>query len=163
MMDCRHIQFSAAKSRIDFHQLQSLFQIAAFWAKERTLKDLKIAVKNSNPVVTVWDKKQMIGFARATSDGVYRATIWDVVIHPHYQGYGLGRKLVETLISHPLLNQVERIYLMTSHQQEFYKRIGFSENITTTMILENGALDESLSILNRQVKSNSKGKQSVIG
>lgn len=162
-MDCRHVRFSTAKSCVDFYQLQSLFQLAAFWAKERKLRDLKIAIKNSNPVVTAWDKKQMIGFARATSDGVYRATIWDVVIHPNYQGYGLGRKLVGTLISHPLLNQVERIYLMTSHQQEFYKRIGFSENTTTTMLLENGALDESLSILTDQLRVNSKEKQSVIG
>jgi N-acetylglutamate synthase-like GNAT family acetyltransferase len=152
MMDCRYIQFSSDKSRVDFHQLQFLFQLAAFWAKERTLKDLEIAVMNSNPVVTVWNYQQMIGFARATSDGVYRATIWDVVIHPQYQGHGLGRKLVETVISHPLLNRVERIYLMTTHQQDFYKRIGFAENRSSTMILENVGMNESLADLTSRVK-----------
>ena len=88
-------------------------------------------------MVSVWDNGRMMGCARATSDGIYRAAIWDVVIHPDYQGLGLGRKLVETLISHPLLNRVERIYLTTTNQQNFYKKIGFKENSTTTMVLFN--------------------------
>ncbi|MDJ0581885.1 GNAT family N-acetyltransferase [Crocosphaera sp.] len=136
-MDCSNIQFSLQKSKIDYQQLQMLFNQAAFWARERTIKDLKTAVSNSNPVVTVWDGKTMIGFCRGTSDGVYRATIWDVVIHKEYQGLGLGRKLVETALSHPLMSQVERVYLMTTYQQKFYKKIGFQENQSTTMVLQN--------------------------
>ncbi len=136
-MDCSNIQFSLQKSQVDYQQLQMLFNQAAFWARERTRQDLKTAVLNSNPVVTVWDGKTMIGFCRGTSDGVYRATIWDVVIHQEYQGFGLGRKLVETALSHPLMSQVERVYLMTTYQQKFYQRIGFQENQSTTMVLQN--------------------------
>ena len=136
-MDCSNIQFSLQKSKIDYQQLQMLFNQAAFWARERTIKDLKTAVLNSNPVVTIWDDQTMIGFCRGTSDGVYRATIWDVVIHKEYQGLGLGRKLVETALSHPLMSQVERVYLMTTYQQKFYEKIGFQENQSTTMVLQN--------------------------
>ncbi|CCQ49198.1 GNAT family N-acetyltransferase [Crocosphaera watsonii WH 8501] len=136
-MDCSNIQFSLQKSKIDYQQLQMLFNQAAFWARERTIKDLKTAVLNSNPVVTIWDDQTMIGFCRGTSDGVYRATIWDVVIHKEYQGLGLGRKLVETALSHPLMSQVERVYLMTTYQQKFYQKIGFQENQSTTMVLQN--------------------------
>lgn len=136
-MDCSSIQFCSDKSKIDLYQLQKLYQVTAFWAKDRNIEDLATAINHSNPVVTVWDDENLIGCARANSDGVYRATIWDVVIHPNYQGAGLGRKLVETVITHPLLNRVERIYLMTTHQQKFYQRIGFQENQTTTMVLYN--------------------------
>ncbi|OKH19620.1 GNAT family N-acetyltransferase [[Limnothrix rosea] IAM M-220] len=136
-MDCSNILFSVEKERVDIHQLRELFDITAFWAKSRSLEDLRIAVEYSDPVVTVWDGDRMIGFTRGTSDGIFRATIWDVVIHPDYQGLGLGRKLVETLISHPRMNRVERIYLMTTHQQKFYERIGFQENQTITMVLHN--------------------------
>jgi N-acetylglutamate synthase-like GNAT family acetyltransferase len=87
-------------------------------------------------VISVWDGEQLIGFARANSDGIYRATIWDVVIHPDYQGNGLGSKLVETVLSHPRMQKVERVYLMTTHQQEFYEKIGFRVNNTTTMVLD---------------------------
>jgi N-acetylglutamate synthase-like GNAT family acetyltransferase len=136
-MDCRHIQFSDRKAQIDFQQLQSLFELSAFWAKDRCREDLEIAIANSDPVISVWDGERVIGCARATSDGIYRATIWDVVIHPEYRGVGLGRKLVETVLSHPRMNRVERVYLMTTHQQRFYERIGFQPNETTTMVLNN--------------------------
>ncbi|MBD1929712.1 GNAT family N-acetyltransferase [Trichocoleus sp. FACHB-90] len=137
-MDCRHIQFCDNKSKIDFKQLLELFQIAAFWAQSRKIEDLEVAIANSEPAMSVWDGDRLIGFARATSDGVYRATIWDVIIHPDYQGAGLGRKLVETLISHPRLSRVERVYLLTTYQQGFYSRIGFEySNPSTTMVLYN--------------------------
>jgi N-acetylglutamate synthase-like GNAT family acetyltransferase len=139
-MDYRHIQFCDRKSRIDYAQLQELFRLGAFWAKDRKIEDLEVAIANSEPVITVWDGQRLIGLARATSDGVYRATIWDVVIHPDYQGAGLGRKLVETVLSHPRMSRVERVYLMTTHQQHFYERIGFECNSSTTMVLYNQPL-----------------------
>jgi ribosomal protein S18 acetylase RimI-like enzyme len=136
-MDCRHIRFSVDKNLIDLEKLQSLFNVSAFWAKDRSLQSLEIAIAHSNPVASVWDHSYMIGFARATSDGIYRATIWDVVIHPDYQGAGLGRKLVQTVLAHPHINQVEKVYLMTTNEQNFYSRIGFEENQTTTMVINN--------------------------
>ncbi|MGB3534960.1 MAG: GNAT family N-acetyltransferase [Microcoleaceae cyanobacterium] len=145
LKDNRHIQFLAGHDCLDLDQLHKLFQQAAFWARKRNPEDLEIAINNSNPIITVWDKDRLIGFARANSDGIYRATIWDVVIHPDYQGCGLGRKLVQTVLSHPLMCRVERVYLMTTYQQKFYERIGFQYNNSTTMILQNQPL-ESLPI-----------------
>ncbi|WP_017717626.1 GNAT family N-acetyltransferase [Kamptonema formosum] len=138
--DCRHIRFCDRKSEINLKQLQELFHLAAFWAQDRKIEDLAIAIANSEPVISVWDGEQMIGFARATSDGIYRGAIWDVVIHPDYQGAGLGRKLVQTVLSHPRMSRVERVYLMTTRQQKFYERIGFEYNASTTMVLYNPLL-----------------------
>ena len=149
-MDCSHIQFCDSKSRLDLDQLQELFQLGAFWAKDRSIEDFSIAIANSEPVISVWDGERLIGFARATSDGIYRATIWDVVIHPDYRGAGLGRKLVETVLSHPRMNRVERVYLMTTHQQSFYERIGFECNSSTTMVLYNQPLTGSLPVQEMQ-------------
>lgn len=142
-MDHRQIRFCEgltphppnAPSASDLLQLQSLFRVAAFWAQERTLEDLETAIAHSKPVISVWDQDHLIGFARATSDGVYRATIWDVVIHPDHRGSGLGRQLVQTVLAHPHMNRVERVYLMTTHQQRFYERIGFTVNSSVTMVL----------------------------
>jgi ribosomal protein S18 acetylase RimI-like enzyme len=152
-MDHRQIRFSegltphprSESTAEDWSQLQALFQGAAFWAQDRTLEDLKIAIAHSKPVISVWDcrsqeqsaeaSNRLIGFARATSDGIYRATIWDVVIHPDYRGEGLGGKLLQTLLAHPHMNRVERIYLMTTHQQAFYEHMGFTQSSSTTMML----------------------------
>lgn len=156
-MDCSHIQFyihdgavpEAGSQKggsihgINLSELQTLFQLTAFWAQSRTEEDWTIALTHSKPIVTARDGDRLIGFARATSDGIYRATIWDVVIHPDYQGAGLGRKLVETVLMHPHVNRVERVYLMTTHQQKFYERIGFQENQSTTMVLFNRPLEQA--------------------
>ncbi|AFY74045.1 acetyltransferase, N-acetylglutamate synthase [Synechococcus sp. PCC 7502] len=136
-MDNRHIQFCDSPDLVDFKQLQELLRVSAFWARTRTIEDLKVAIANSNPVVTVWDGVKLIGHARATSDVVYRATIWDVVIDPDYRGTGLGRKLVQTVLAHPRVCNVERVYLMTSMQQKFYQHIGFELNSSTTLVLHN--------------------------
>ncbi|NES04382.1 MAG: GNAT family N-acetyltransferase [Okeania sp. SIO2F4] len=151
--DYRHIQFYEGHSKVDISQLVALFNSAAIWAKNRKIEDLEIAITNSNPVVSVWDNQTMIGFGRATSDCVYRGTIWDIVIHPNYQGGGLGRKLVETILSHPRMCHVERIYLMTTYQQNFYKRIGFQHNQTTTMILHNQPIEGEIELTTRNQPS----------
>lgn len=140
-MDCSQIYFCDRKSQVDLTQLQALFKLAAFWAQDRKIEDLAVAINNSEPVISAWDEDRLIGFARATSDCVYRATIWDVVIHPDYQGAGLGRKLVQMVLSHPRISQVERVYLMTTYQQGFYARMGFKySNRSTTMVLYNKPL-----------------------
>ena len=143
-MDSRHIQFRymSVFTPDQLDQLCDLFRVAAFWAKDRRPEEMQRAIAHSNPVVTAWDNGRLIGFSRATSDGLFRATIWDVVLHPDYQGSGLGRRLVETLIAHPHMNQVERTYLMTTHKQSFYERIGFEQNSTTTMVLHNKPIGE---------------------
>ena len=161
-MDCSHIRFCDCKSKIDFNQLQALFKLGAFWAKERSVEDLSVAIANSEPVISVWNGEQIIGFARATSDGIYRATIWDVVIHPDYRGAGLGRKLVETVLSHPLMNRVEKVYLMTTYQQKFYERIGFKENTTTTMVLHNSSGTNPLIIPDRQSRQEQREANTAI-
>lgn len=142
-MDNRQVQFCEGltsehveePSVTPLQQLQQLFQDSAFWAQERSLPGLELALSHSFPVITAWDRQRLIGFARATSDGVYRATIWDVVIHPEYRGAGLGRQLVQTVLAHPHMRRVERVYLMTTHQQHFYEQIGFESNSSTTMVL----------------------------
>lgn len=156
-MNYTQIQFSDRKSEIDLDQLQQLFNLSAFWAKDRSIEDLSIAIANSDPVISVYDGEQLVGFARATSDGIYRATIWDVVIHPDYRGRGLGSKLVETVLSHPRMRRVERVYLMTTHQQEFYEKIGFQSNTTTTMVLHNQPQLETLPTVEIQLQESPGG------
>lgn len=153
-MDCSHIRFRDDKTCIDLLQLRALFNLTAFWARDRSIEDLETAIRYSDPVITVWNGERLIGHARATSDGIYRATIWDVIVHPDYQGAGLGRKLVETVIAHPRVNRVERVYLMTTNQQKFYERVGFEENPTTTMVLFNRYPSESLPCRPIEVDSN---------
>ncbi len=141
VVDNRNIRFSLDKADINIDQMMIMFQRNAFWAQERSAHDIEKAFRHSHPVVTVWDDEHLVGFGRATTDTVYRAVLWDVVVDLDYRRMGIGRKLVETLISHPDVQSVERVYLFTTHQQGFYERIGFAENTSTTLVLMGKSLN----------------------
>jgi ribosomal protein S18 acetylase RimI-like enzyme len=135
-MNVSSIRFCDRHIDLDLYQLQALLNKSAFWAIDRQIEDLKIALDRSEPVVSAWDEAKLVGFARATSDGIYRAMIFDVVVDPDYQRLGLGRKLVETVLGHACMQRVEKIYLITTNHQNFYERLGFTVNDSRTMLLD---------------------------
>jgi ribosomal protein S18 acetylase RimI-like enzyme len=106
-------------------QLQALLDQHSFWATGRRLGQLRTMLAASTVVVTAWQGQRLVGFGRATSDGVFRATLWDVVVATDQQGGGIGRQLVDALLRSRPLRSVERIYLMTTQSSGFYQQIGF--------------------------------------
>ena len=109
-------------------KLQKLFNRYAFWARGRSTSQLQRLLKGSDAVVSLWKGKRMVGFGRATSDGFSRAVLWDVVVAGDLQGDGLGRKVVEELLSNPEVYRVERIYIMTTKSSGFYRQLGFKDS-----------------------------------
>jgi N-acetylglutamate synthase-like GNAT family acetyltransferase len=115
-------------------KLQRLFQKHAFWAGQRSLPDLKRMLAGSTVAVSLWRGKRVVGFGRAHSDGIHRAVLWDVVVAGDLQGKGLGRRVVEALLTTPTIRDVERVYLMTTNSAGFYQQLGF-EVIETQKLL----------------------------
>ena len=107
-------------------KLQRLFHKHAFWARERSIRDLRRMLAGSNVVVSLWRGKRLVGFGRASSDGIHRAVLWDIVVAGDLQGRGLGRQVVEALLDSPALRDVERLYLMTTNSSGFYQQLGFT-------------------------------------
>lgn len=108
-------------------QLKQLFGTHSFWAQGRSLAGLHRMLRGSEAVVTAWRDGQLVGFGRCTSDGAYRAVLWDVVVARDQEGQGLGRRLVATLLAAPPVAAAERVYLMTTNSHGFYERLGFHE------------------------------------
>ncbi|MFM6129463.1 MAG: GNAT family N-acetyltransferase [Sphaerospermopsis kisseleviana] len=117
-------------------QLQRLLNGNAFWAKGRSLEDLGQMVKNSAVCVTAWQGRTLVGFGRATSDGVYRGTLWDLVVDSRLAGRGVGRSILRTLLSSRALAHCERVYLMTTNSAEFYKKMGFQINQSQKLMIK---------------------------
>ncbi len=107
-------------------KLQRLLRKHAFWAQERSISELRIMLRGSQVIVSLWRGKRLVGFGRATSDGIHRAVLWDVVVAGDLQGRGLGRHVVEALLDSPKIRCVERIYLMTTNSESFYNQLGFN-------------------------------------
>ena len=78
--------------------LQNLMNSYAFWAKNRSVNQIKKLLSNSTVVVSVWSKGEIIGFGRATSDCVFRAVLWDIIVVDRLQGKGIGKIIVDTLL-----------------------------------------------------------------
>ena len=110
--------------RIDLDQLVRHYQYG-WWSQNRKKADVKKMLANSNVAISLWDGKKLIGFARVLTDFVYRATVWDVIIHPDYQGQGLGKLIMDKVLKHPKLKKVSYFWLITSDKQKFYKKLGW--------------------------------------
>ena len=118
-------------------KLQVLFNQNTLWAKNRTIDQIKIMLKNSNVIITLWKKNNLVGFGRATTDEVYRAVLWDIVVSKDLQRVGLGKIIVEELLKDKKINSAEKIYLMTTNGKKFYKQFGFKENINQSLMMLN--------------------------
>ena len=69
-------------------KLKTLLDKHAFWARERSYSSIRKLLAESTVVVTLWRDKRIIGFGRATSDQIYRAVLWDIVVADDLQGKG---------------------------------------------------------------------------
>ena len=116
-------------------KLRLLLNKHAFWAQGRSRQQLREMLKGSQVVVSLWRGKRMVGFGRASSDGIYRAVLWDVVVAGDLQGRGLGRRVVEALLASPKLREVERVYLMTTNSNGFYEQTGFNSVSTQHLLI----------------------------
>ncbi len=109
------------------YKLKSLFDKEAFWAKNRNIYHLKKMLANSTEVISVWNNFQLIGFGRATSDKVYRAVLWDIVVSKKYQREGIGGLIVRALLETRSVKNVEKIYLMSTKRVDFYQQQSFEK------------------------------------
>lgn len=115
--------------------LGALLDGHSFWATGRRPAQLRRMLAGSQVVVSAWQGPALVGFGRATSDGVFRAVLWDVVVAESQQGRGVGRRIVESLLASPAVGGVERVYLMTTTGQGFYERLGFSRAESQQLML----------------------------
>ena len=80
------------------NKLQKLLDDNAFWAKKRSINDLKKCLANSDVIVSLWVGNEIVGFGRALTDGIYRGVLWDIVIDKNHQGKGYGKKIVNSIL-----------------------------------------------------------------
>ena len=127
----------AFKPMKGLEKLQFLFNQNALWAKDRNIAQIKKMLAHSNVIITLWNKNNLVGFGRATTDQVYRAVLWDIVVSKDVQRVGLGKIIVEELLKDKKINSAEKVYLMTTDSQDFYKQLGFQININQTLMTLN--------------------------
>lgn len=98
-----------------------------WWARDRSLDDVAVALENSDLVLGIEeaDSKRLVGFLRVLTDHVTVALVLDVVIAPDLRGAGLGRMLVSALLENASLARVNVELYCLPELVDFYSNFGF--------------------------------------
>lgn len=76
--------------------------------------------------ISVYDGDKLIGYIDTVSNGVTDAYIQDLMVHPEYQGRGIGTELMNRTISYLKAKNIFMISVVFEEKLlPFYKRFGF--------------------------------------
>jgi len=96
----------------------------------------KRAFNNSHTVVFMFDEENLVGFGRALSDGEYQAAIYDVAILPNYQGKGIGKMIIQTIVEN--IPNCNFILYASPGKEKFYEKENFKRMKTGMALFING-------------------------
>lgn len=126
------VEFVEGKDGIVLSELNELFEKVGF--PRRDIDRLRVALDNTYRLIWIRCNKQsrlarmgqLLGFARATSDGVLSATIWDVAVNPAWQRVGLGRAMIERLTKNLVDDGIPTVTLYAEpNVVGLYEKLGF--------------------------------------
>ena len=124
------------QSKTDWEELAQLYRIAPL--SEKQAEKLKVVFTNSKFKCFVYDESKLIGVGRALADGIDCSYICDIAIHPEYQGIGLGKQIVQSLVEQSEGHKKIILYAIPG-KEGFYSKLGFKKMNTAMAIFQNEA------------------------
>lgn len=130
---------------LDIDLIHVFLSQSSYWAQGRSYETVSKSIEQSLCFGVYLDvqqqRLQQIGFARIVTDYTTFAWLCDVFIIDLHRGKGLGRWLLECVISYPDLQGLPRFVLATRDAHRLYEQFGF-ENLTNPnwwMVLKNAS------------------------
>ncbi|WP_031480220.1 GNAT family N-acetyltransferase [Maridesulfovibrio frigidus] len=107
--------------------LKKLF-LSVDWESGNYPQKAQKAMFNSHKVFTAWDGDALIGLMSSMTDTVLTVYFQYLVVHPDYQGYGIGKKLVDTMLE--IYSDIPRKVLISVNEKVgFYEHRGFTHHV----------------------------------
>jgi GNAT superfamily N-acetyltransferase len=116
---------STDPARLDIDAVHA-FLTASYWANGITREMVERSIAHSLPF-GVYDGDRQVGFARVITDRTTFAYLSDVFILPEAQGKGLGKWMIDVIVSHPELQGLRRWLLFTRDARGLYEKYGFTD------------------------------------
>lgn len=90
----------------------------------RTVDELRQHLQGARWVISAWDGDELVGLARAMSDGVSAAYVSSVMVDARWRRHGVGREIMRRLMTgrSPALRWVLHA---RDGAMDFYRSIGF--------------------------------------
>jgi GNAT superfamily N-acetyltransferase len=115
---------STDRKLLNLELIHNFLSNTSYWAKGRNLEVVLRSIENSLNF-GVYKGREQVGFARVVTDYATFAWIADVFVLPEHRGRGLGKWLMEVIVSHPQLQGFRRWVLSTKDAHGVYERFGF--------------------------------------
>ncbi|OBT12118.1 GNAT family acetyltransferase [Vibrio sp. UCD-FRSSP16_10] len=128
-------KISTNPNELDFEFIYQ-FISESYWAKGIPKQTLHKALSNSLCFAVFNDRGEQVGFARLITDKATFAYLADVFIIESYQGLGLSKWLVQTIIEHPDLQGLRRMLLATKDAHSLYAQFGFKGVENPEMLMQ---------------------------
>ena len=107
----------------------------SYWAAGVPEEVVGRSIENSFNFGVYRDEEQ-VGFARVVTDRATFAYLADVFVLEAHRGQGLGKWLVEVILSHPDLQGLRRWMLATRDAHDLYQRYAFTELARPAIFME---------------------------
>jgi GNAT superfamily N-acetyltransferase len=126
-----HVERTETLSTSQRDDLHRRFQ-NEWWTADRDRADVDAVLAGSDAVVAFADAEtaELVAFARAIADGVYKAFVFDVIVAPERRNEGLGERLMDAILEHPVVADVEHVELYCREAMvPFYERWEFEADL----------------------------------
>jgi GNAT superfamily N-acetyltransferase len=97
----------------------------SYWAKGRPFEVVRRSLDHSL-CFGLYQARRQVGLARVVTDWATFAWLCDVFVLEEYRGGGLGKWLIECVVSYPALKGLRRVLLGTRDAHGLYERYGFT-------------------------------------
>ncbi len=115
---------STDRAKLDVDSIHA-FLSRSFWDSQGISRETVERAIRSSLCFGVYDGQQQIGFARVVTDGATFAYLCDDYILESYRGRGLGKWLMECILSHPELQGLHR-WVVVTRDARLYQKVGFA-------------------------------------
>jgi len=132
------VEYDDDPARVDRDAVWAFLSTEAYWGRWRERADVEAQLAGSWRVVGAYDRGtgELVGFARAVSDGVAFGYLADVFVVPARRGQGIGHGLVAAMVDEGP-GAGFRWVLHTADAHDLYRQHGFTE--PDAMVLERPA------------------------
>ncbi len=108
---------------ITLEQVLELYK-ANKWSAVDKPNELFNALINSHTLITAWNKDKLVGLGNSISDGFLVVYYPHLLVHPDYQGKGIGKMIVNRMFKK---YKDFHMQMLTADGKaiDFYKKLGF--------------------------------------
>lgn len=115
---------STDPAKLDVNSIHA-FLSHSYWETKGIPKEIVDRSIRGSLCFGVYEGQQQVGFARVITDRATFAFLCDDYILESHRGRGLGRWLMECILSHPDLQALRR-WIVVTRDDRLYKKFGFT-------------------------------------